>query len=65
VTTQAAGALAVDPAGGLHDIRAHPNPVKYPDQRALVRRVSGDLQDIPVKALEQGVPDQTLIASAV
>lgn len=33
------------------------------DKRVNIRLSSGDLQDIQVKALEQGMPYQTLIAS--
>lgn len=35
------------------------------DQRVNIRLSSGDLQDIQVKALEQGLPYQTLIASVL
>ena len=34
-------------------------------RRVTIRRWSGDLQDIQVKALEDGMPCQTLIASVV
>ena len=33
------------------------------DRRVNIRLASGDLRDIQVKALEEGIPDQTLIAS--
>lgn len=35
------------------------------DQRVNIRLSSGDLNDIRVKALEEGVPYQTLIASVL
>ena len=35
------------------------------DKRVNIRLSSGDLQDIQVKALEQGKPYQTLIASVL
>ena len=35
------------------------------DRRVNIRLSSGDLQDIQVRALEQGVPYQTLIASVL
>ncbi|MBL0088161.1 MAG: hypothetical protein IPP44_16525 [Ideonella sp.] len=35
------------------------------DRRVNIRMSSGDLQDIQVKALEQGLPYQTLIASVL
>ena len=35
------------------------------DQRVNIRMSSGDLNDIRVKALEEGVPYQTLIASVL
>lgn len=35
------------------------------DKRVNIRLSSGDLQDIQVKALEQGMPYQTLIASVL
>ncbi|MES2632274.1 MAG: hypothetical protein V4669_04840 [Pseudomonadota bacterium] len=35
------------------------------DQRVNIRLSSGDLQDIQVKALEEGLPYQTLIASVL
>lgn len=35
------------------------------DKRVNIRLSSGDLQDIQVKALQQGMPYQTLIASVL
>ena len=35
------------------------------DKRVNMRRSAGDLSDIQVKALEQGMPYQTLIASVL
>lgn len=35
------------------------------DKRVNIRLSSGDLQDVQVKALEQGMPYQTLIASVL
>lgn len=35
------------------------------DKRINIRLSSGDLQDIQVKALEEGIPYQTLIASVL
>ena len=35
------------------------------DRRGYIRLPSGDLSEIPVKALEEGVPYQTLIASVL
>lgn len=42
---------------------AHATAIK--DRRVNIRLSSGDLSDIQVKALEQGVPYQTLIASVL
>jgi predicted DNA binding CopG/RHH family protein len=35
------------------------------DKRVNIRLSSGDLSDIQIKALEEGVPYQTLIASVL
>jgi predicted DNA binding CopG/RHH family protein len=44
-------------------VAAHATAIK--DRRVNIRLSSGDLSDIQVKALEEGVPYQTLIASVL
>lgn len=49
----------------LAKIKAAARATAIKDRRVNVRLSSGDLSDIQVKALEQGVPYQTLIASVL
>ena len=47
----------------LAKFRAAARATAIKDRRVNIRLSSGDLQDIQVKALEEGLPYQTLIAS--
>lgn len=47
----------------LAKFRAAARATAIKDRRVNIRLSAGDLQDIQVKALEQGMPYQTLIAS--
>ena len=49
----------------LSKFRAAARATAVKDRRVNIRLSSGDLQDIQVKALEQGLPYQTLIASVL
>ena len=49
----------------LAKVKAAARAAAIKDQRVNIRLSSGDLSDIRVKALEQGVPYQTLIASVL
>ena len=49
----------------LSKFRAASRATAVKDRRVNIRLSSGDLQDIQVKALEQGLPYQTLIASVL
>lgn len=49
----------------LARIRAAARATSIKDKRVNIRLSSGDLNDIQVKALEQGIPYQTLIASVL
>jgi len=49
----------------LDRLRAAARATATKDRRVNIRLSSGDLQDIQVKALEEGVPYQTLIASVL
>lgn len=49
----------------LVKFRAAARATAVKDKRVNIRLSSGDLQDIQVKALEQGMPCQTLIASVL
>lgn len=49
----------------LAKIRAAARATATKDRRVNIRLSSGDLSDIQVKALEEGVPYQTLIASVL
>lgn len=49
----------------LAKFRAAARATALKDKRVNIRLSSGDLQDIQVKALEQGMPYQTLIASVL
>jgi len=65
--------------GDLLDVLEHSNPGRYPNQRNLVVRLkgyvhlvpfnirlsSGDLQAIRARALQEGIPYQTLISSVL
>ncbi len=49
----------------LAKIKAAARATAIKDRRVNIRLSSGDLSDIQVKALEEGVPYQTLIASVL
>ncbi len=49
----------------LAKLKAAARATAIKDRRVNIRLSSGDLGDIQVKALEQGVPYQTLIASVL
>lgn len=49
----------------LARIRSAARATAIKDKRVNIRLSSGDLNDIQVKALEEGVPYQTLIASVL
>jgi len=49
----------------LSRLKAAARATAIKDQRVNIRLSSGDLQDIQVKALEEGLPYQTLIASVL
>ena len=49
----------------LTKLRAAARATAIKDRRVNIRLSSGDLQDIQVKALEEGLPYQTLIASVL
>jgi predicted DNA binding CopG/RHH family protein len=49
----------------LSKFKAAARATAIKDRRVNIRLSSGDLQDIQVKALEQGLPYQTLIASVL
>ena len=49
----------------LARIRSAARATATKDKRVNIRLSSGDLNDIQVKALEEGVPYQTLIASVL
>nr|MBF0681909.1 hypothetical protein [Pseudomonas sp.] len=49
----------------LARIRSAARATAIKDKRVNIRLSSGDLHDIQIKALEEGVPYQTLIASVL
>ena len=49
----------------LARIRAAARATAIKDQRIKIRLSAGDLRDIQVKALQEGMPYQTLIASVL
>ena len=49
----------------LSKFKAAARATAIKDRRVNIRLSSGDLQDIQVKALEEGMPYQTLIASVL
>jgi predicted DNA binding CopG/RHH family protein len=51
--------------GELAKFKAVARATAIKDRRVNIRLSSGDLSDIQVKALEEGVPYQTLIASVL
>jgi predicted DNA binding CopG/RHH family protein len=51
--------------GELERLRAAARATAIKDRRVNIRLSSGDLQDIQAKALEEGMPYQTLIASVL
>lgn len=62
----AAGQLqSVASKSELDRIRAAARATAIKDKRVNIRLSSGDLNDIQIKALEEGVPYQTLIASVL
>lgn len=61
-----AGALkSIATKSELARIKAAARATAIKDKRVNIRLSSGDLQDIQVKALEEGLPYQTLIASVL
>lgn len=60
------GALkSVATKGELARFKAAARATAIKDRRVNIRLASGDLRDIQVRALEEGVPYQTLIASVL
>jgi predicted DNA binding CopG/RHH family protein len=60
------GALkSVATKSDLSKFKAAARATAIKDRRVNIRLSSGDLQDIQVKALEEGLPYQTLIASVL
>jgi predicted DNA binding CopG/RHH family protein len=51
--------------GELSKYKAAARATAIKDRRVNIRLSAGDLQDIQVKALEEGLPYQTLIASVL
>ena len=51
--------------GQLAKFKAAARATAIKDRRVNIRLSSGDLSDIQIKALEEGVPYQTLIASVL
>lgn len=51
--------------GELAKFKAAARATAIKDRRVNIRLSSGDLSDIQVKALEEGIPYQTLIASVL
>ena len=51
--------------GELSKLRAAARATAIKDRRVNIRLSAGDLQDIQVRALEEGMPYQTLIASVL
>lgn len=51
--------------GELARLKAAARATAIKDRRVNIRLSSGDLSDIQVKALEEGIPYQTLIASVL
>lgn len=49
----------------LARVRAAARATSIKDKRVNIRLTSGDLQDIQTRALEEGLPYQTLIASVL
>lgn len=61
-----AGALAsVATKGELARLKAAARATALKDRRVNIRLSTGDLQDLQVKAMEEGLPYQTLIASVL
>lgn len=61
-----AGALpSVADATGLAQLRAAARASSLKDRRVNIRLSSSDLQDIQARALQEGMPYQTLIASVL
>ena len=59
------GDLSPVAKGELARLRAAARATAIKDRRVNIRLSAGDLQDIQVKALEEGMPYQTLIASVL
>ena len=57
--------MSVATKAELSRFKAAARATAVKDKRVNIRLSSGDLQDIQVKALEQGMPYQTLIASVL
>lgn len=57
--------MSVATKGELAKLKAAARATAIKDRRVNIRLSSGDLSDIQVRALEEGVPYQTLIASVL
>jgi len=62
---EAGGLKSVATKSELARLRAAARATALKDRRVNIRLSAGDLQDIQVKALEEGLPYQTLIASVL
>jgi predicted DNA binding CopG/RHH family protein len=56
---------SVGTSAELNRLKAAARATAIKDRRVNIRLSAGDLQDIQVKALEEGMPYQTLIASVL
>lgn len=66
LTAYAKGSLeSVATKSELTRLKAAARATAIKDRRVNIRLSTGDLQDIQVKALEEGLPYQTLIASVL
>lgn len=57
--------LSIGTKDELEQIRASARATATKDQRINIRLSAGDLRDIQVKAMQEGMPYQTLIASVL
>lgn len=60
---ESGGLKSVASKAELNRLRAAARATAIKDRRVNIRLSAGDLQDIQVRALEEGMPYQTLIAS--
>ena len=65
VAYEKGGLKSVATKGELARLKAAARSTAIKDRRVNIRLSSGDLSDIQVKALEEGIPYQTLIASVL